>query len=205
MTTLAQISCRAAAGTPSPASTGVFILDAVSDILWANRAGERLLGNGRPFVLIERELRGADEPASRALRSAIASASESGSEAGAPPSLLWLPDGRSKLAVRLHAAANLNGLCEALPSARLALVAWNPWETPHLDGHVLRDLFRLTPREAELALALAFGSNPRQAAAELQISTETARTYLRRIFRKTGVSRRADLVRLVVSNCRPLP
>lgn len=202
MPTLAQISRRTTAGTPSPAAAGMFVVGAASEVLWTNRAAERLLDQGRPFMVMERELRGADEPTDHDLRAAISHAARC--DAGAPPSLLWLPNTDMKLAVRLHAASSLDGLRDALPNAYLALVAWNPWDTPQLDGQVLRELFRLTPREAELALALALGASPRQAAEELQVSVETARTYLRRIFRKTGVARQADLVRLVVSNCRPL-
>ena len=180
----------------------MFVLDEQSEVLWANPPAERRLEAGKPFVLADRTLRGVDEATHRELAEALQDGRRARPDE--QPPLRWIPHEDAQLAVRVHGAATLDGLTAALPSARIALVAWSPWETPQLDDRVLRELFRLTPREAELALALALGASPRQAATELRISTETARTYLRRIFRKTRVSRQADLVRLVVSNCRPL-
>jgi DNA-binding CsgD family transcriptional regulator len=58
----------------------------------------------------------------------------------------------------------------------------------------LRDVFRLTPAEARLANALADGATLAATAARQGISKETARTTLKRIFAKVGVSRQAELV-----------
>ena len=38
-----------------------------------------------------------------------------------------------------------------------------------------------------------------EAAEELGVTTETARTYLKQVFSKTGTGRQAELVRLVVT------
>jgi DNA-binding CsgD family transcriptional regulator len=60
---------------------------------------------------------------------------------------------------------------------------------------LLRALFDLTTGEARVALALADGRTIGEAAQELGISRETARTHLRSIFAKTGVSRQSGLMR----------
>ena len=57
--------------------------------------------------------------------------------------------------------------------------------------------FDLTPREAELALALAQGASLAQAARGLGIGEGTARQYLKRVFAKTGATRQAELVGLL--------
>ena len=63
---------------------------------------------------------------------------------------------------------------------------------------MLRDLFELTPTEAKVALSIAAGNDVPDAARELRISTNTVHTHLRRIFRKLGVGRQADLVRVLI-------
>jgi DNA-binding CsgD family transcriptional regulator len=65
------------------------------------------------------------------------------------------------------------------------------------DPTVLRDLLDLTLGEARLAALVGTGLTPRQAASELAISEETARTVLKRVFAKTGVSRQSELAGLM--------
>lgn len=63
---------------------------------------------------------------------------------------------------------------------------------------VLRLLFDLTPAEARLTRLLLEGSTMAEAAAAVGVSDHTARTQLRSVFAKTGVSRQAELVRLLL-------
>jgi DNA-binding CsgD family transcriptional regulator len=57
----------------------------------------------------------------------------------------------------------------------------------------------LTNAEARLASALSVGHSLESASALLGIRTATARTELKAVFHKTGVSRQQDLVRLLTS------
>lgn len=68
----------------------------------------------------------------------------------------------------------------------------------------LRELFRLSPTEAELALRLADGQTIAEAAVEIAITEQSARTYSKRIFAKTGTTRQADLVRLLLRSVATL-
>lgn len=63
----------------------------------------------------------------------------------------------------------------------------------------LRQLFELTRSEAELVALLAAGYGVREAAMQLGVTQETARTYVKRAFQKTGVRRQAELVRLALA------
>ncbi|MER8830271.1 helix-turn-helix transcriptional regulator [Mesorhizobium sp. M0938] len=63
--------------------------------------------------------------------------------------------------------------------------------------HILSGLFDLTPAEARLAVELASGRSVQEAAMEIGIAVKSARTYLERIFRKTGTSRQSQLVALL--------
>ncbi|WP_248798124.1 helix-turn-helix transcriptional regulator [Pseudomonas sp. MWU13-2105] len=64
---------------------------------------------------------------------------------------------------------------------------------------ILRQVFDFTPAEATLAMELANGLSLDEAAELLGIRRNTARTHLRAIFAKAGVSRQAELVRIVLN------
>lgn len=66
---------------------------------------------------------------------------------------------------------------------------------PSLD--LLSALFDLAPAEARLASALAAGKSLKVSAAEMKIEYNSARTYLARIFSKTGTSQQSELVALL--------
>ncbi|MEM6413656.1 MAG: helix-turn-helix transcriptional regulator [Pseudomonadota bacterium] len=83
-------------------------------------------------------------------------------------------------------------------SKRLALVAIvDPHHNKNADSETLRLLYGLTPKEAEIAVLIAAGQNTNQIAASLRNSVGTVRWHINNIFSKTGVSRQADLGRLV--------
>jgi DNA-binding CsgD family transcriptional regulator len=58
-------------------------------------------------------------------------------------------------------------------------------------------LFDLIPCEARVALALSRGMSITEAASDLGLTVESARTYSKRIYAKTGARGQADLVRFV--------
>lgn len=64
---------------------------------------------------------------------------------------------------------------------------------------ILMGLFDLTPAEVKLATALASGRSVQQAAIDAVITVSSARTYLDRIFRKTGTHQQSQLVALLKS------
>jgi DNA-binding CsgD family transcriptional regulator len=64
---------------------------------------------------------------------------------------------------------------------------------------ILVGLFDFTPSEVKIATALASGGTVQQAAAEAGIQLSSARTYLDRIFRKTGTHQQSQLVALLKS------
>jgi DNA-binding CsgD family transcriptional regulator len=63
----------------------------------------------------------------------------------------------------------------------------------------LRSHFGLTPAEARLALHLVAGETLRSAAVKLSMSYETARSYLKNIFRKTETCRQTELVLVILT------
>ncbi|HWU68823.1 MAG TPA: helix-turn-helix transcriptional regulator [Stenotrophobium sp.] len=65
---------------------------------------------------------------------------------------------------------------------------------------ITKQLFGLTQTESALATKLAEGLTLEEAAEQLGITKNTARTYLRFIFSKTGVSRQAMLIRKLLNS-----
>ncbi|MGH1569520.1 hypothetical protein ACRAWG_01170 [Methylobacterium sp. P31] len=61
----------------------------------------------------------------------------------------------------------------------------------------MRDAFKLTLGEARLAALVGAGAAPADAAAALGIADATARTVLKRVFEKIGVSRQSELAALL--------
>jgi DNA-binding CsgD family transcriptional regulator len=72
------------------------------------------------------------------------------------------------------------------------------------DMRVLCGLFDLTPAEARLAREVATGATMETAAANLGLSIETVRTYLKRVMAKTGTRRQAELA-VLLSGLTRLP
>jgi DNA-binding CsgD family transcriptional regulator len=67
------------------------------------------------------------------------------------------------------------------------------------DPALLAKLYRLTPAESRLSIALAGGETLANYSAGQGIAYNTARAQLRAIFDKTGTSRQAELVKLIMS------
>ena len=64
----------------------------------------------------------------------------------------------------------------------------------------LKQLFGLTGSEARLALAMSQGKTIAEAAAQLNLTVETARNYSKRIYAKTDTRGHADLVRILLAS-----
>jgi len=82
--------------------------------------------------------------------------------------------------------------------AAAAVLITDPEEGVALDSRALRELFGLTPAEIRLCIALVKGKSVEEYAHEAAISSNTARTHVKRIYSKTGVRRQSELVRLLL-------
>ena len=81
----------------------------------------------------------------------------------------------------------------------------DPDDDPPLTTAQIAQLLGLTKTEAALVHSLTMGLSLEQAAEIQSVTVSSARTYLKRIYSKTGTNRQSDLIRLVLSGgCRPL-
>jgi DNA-binding CsgD family transcriptional regulator len=81
--------------------------------------------------------------------------------------------------------------------ARVLLLLTNLRPRSDVDSGVLAQAFALTPAEAALLRLVGAGENLRNAADQLGITYETARSRLKLIFAKTDLHRQAELVALM--------
>jgi DNA-binding CsgD family transcriptional regulator len=95
----------------------------------------------------------------------------------------------------LVASAQRTGTMQAAPAV-IAYVHADNWSSADRCDQ-LGQLFDLAPSEARLALALSRGMSISEAAGELRLTVESARTYSKRIYAKTGARGQADLVRFI--------
>jgi DNA-binding CsgD family transcriptional regulator len=175
----------------------VFVLNDEGRVVFTNRPADHMLRAADTVALIEGKLycRCAGDQArlEHAIRSAIA-------PAALEPRGGWAPI-HSGPAQRTMAAfvAPITG-CEifiASLEVRALLIITDPAQTSFADEQALHELFGLTPAESRLASALSAGHSIESTAALLQITQATARSELKSVFRKTGLSRQQDLVRLL--------
>ncbi|MBR8134341.1 helix-turn-helix transcriptional regulator [Burkholderia cenocepacia] len=110
------------------------------------------------------------------------------------------PSGKPRLGVLIRAVP-LSEWSEDNPRRPACAIFIRDAERKSQASHeIVRKLFDLTPAETALALALVNGQTLEEAADELAISKNTARSHLRAIFSKTGVTRQATLVRLLLNS-----
>ncbi|MBP0631109.1 helix-turn-helix transcriptional regulator [Cupriavidus sp. AcVe19-1a] len=82
----------------------------------------------------------------------------------------------------------------------VAVFIRDPAGSPRNTHASLRKLFHLTPTEIELALLMVDGLTLDEAAVRLGVRKNTVRAHLRGIFAKTGATRQAVLVKMLLSS-----
>jgi DNA-binding CsgD family transcriptional regulator len=96
----------------------------------------------------------------------------------------------------LLVATSVRGNTDGLGPSIVAYVHADGWSSADRCEQ-LGQLFDLIPSEARLALALSRGMSIAEAAFDLGLTVESARTYSKRIYAKTGARGQADLVRFI--------
>jgi DNA-binding CsgD family transcriptional regulator len=184
------------------ARIGIVFFDESGSVVYINpRAAECLSGAG-PLTLAAGRLSASDAAAGARLLRLIHAAAATGRAAGSHSGgFVAFPAEPPRRRLFAHvfpfyspSASSTFGnrrVCAVAFLAREGDVAPPPAE-------FLCGVYRLTPAEARLALALAEGRTLDDIAARQNLSKETLRTQLKVVFSKTGARRQAELVRLVM-------
>jgi DNA-binding CsgD family transcriptional regulator len=179
-------------------ATAALIVDGSARLRFRNACAERLLTEGDGLGLSPAGLVAATPALTRDLRAAVTRAAglkvgSVGSLAAAIRVSLPRPSLRPALRITLTPAWRLDD--GASPGA-VALLVTEPDAPPPIDQEALADSFRLTRREAEVAILLAGGLDVAAIAAALDVGRGTVRFHLKHVFLKTGASSQAALVAL---------
>jgi DNA-binding CsgD family transcriptional regulator len=178
---------------------GLFMVDGMSRVLVMNREAERILTAADGLIATKDGLRTTRAQETKHLRclieGAVKTTSGNGIHHGGAMSVSR--NGRTPLRVLVSPSAPSGGPARGRSSAILFVTEMEQPRIP--DSTLLRQLFGFTPAEARLATALVAGKTLQEFAEEASVSLNTVRTHLKRLFSKAGVTRQAELVRLLTT------
>lgn len=167
-------------------------------LLWSNRSAQALFGPHSALQLKDGCLRARHSADTDALLEAMAGAARE-SQPG-PGRYLVLGAGAQAVHVAmrpLRMAAEAGGGGEP---AALLIAATPVHPHPGVSSAAIRDLFGLTQAEGRLVEGLVAGLTLDEYAQRRGVSAGTVRGQVKQVFAKTGVTRQAELVRLVLSS-----
>jgi DNA-binding CsgD family transcriptional regulator len=190
----------ASAETIADASrTPTFLLTESGELVHSNAAGTELVAAGGVLTTQEGELTPLSEPARKAFRALLRTAST-------PPRLGEKVASRALALPRTNGAAALQVVANPIPpdvrartGADVLVLVSDPDAPAGFPDAMLADLYRLTPAETEVANGLLMGFSLDEIAGLRRVSVGTVRGQLKSILSKTGAERQSELVRLLMS------
>lgn len=204
--TLGNTPVKAQENTVAPATGGdayashvfVIVLTPQGRVLDCDRRGERFLRSGQVLRLARGCLACADASRQARLAAALRDAAVAGRTTSVLLQAADCPERRFSVTLtplRCRLPAAVNG-APGDASDLLCLVA--PLDRQRIaTARQLMDLFGLSGAEARLARALCHGDSAESYASDQGLRLPTVRTQLSAVFKKTGTSRQAALVRLI--------
>lgn len=178
-------------------SCGIILLDADGRIVFENEAARRMFGSsrfpedGHPSV---------NAPQRKLIDEAIRAAG-CGLEAGIskPPFPILLTSAGANIALYFLPVGQAvpSAIRETFLESRVLILAIEHNPAQPADPLIVRALLGLSQGEARLASLIGSGKSPREAAVQLGITEESARTVLKRVFFKTSTSRQSELAALL--------
>ena len=108
------------------------------------------------------------------------------------------PPGMPRLVLHVHPVPPGHGVDGSGPVAALILIT-EPGSLPGVDPELVAASLDLTPAEARVAVMLSEGKAVRAISKALDCQENTVRFHVKQMHHKLGISRRGELVRLVLS------
>ncbi|MEP5568353.1 MAG: helix-turn-helix transcriptional regulator [Halioglobus sp.] len=194
------------AGAVSQLAVASIILDEQARVLSANPVAQAMLDQGDGLSLRGQRLHIEGRDIDKELQQAVASiirAQHQGEPSVVKAMRVPRSSGRSDLGLVVRPVP-VSQWSEGQSSPSAAVFVSDPDLHESASRQSLADLFDLTPAEANLAILLARGLSLAEVSETQNVSQHTARAQLKSIFAKTGVSRQAELVRLIIKSVASL-
>jgi DNA-binding CsgD family transcriptional regulator len=187
-------------------SAGMFLVDASGRIVHANASGHAMLAEGSLLRAVGGKLVPNDKGAEQALCEVYATAD--GGDAAVGVKGIAVPlmalDGEHNVAHVLPLTSSAHRRAGTSCTAVAAVfVQKAALDTPS-PQEVIGKLYKLTPTELRVLLAIVEVGGVPEVAETLGIADSTVKTHLHRLFEKTGARRQADLVKLMAGYPSPL-
>ncbi|HEU0196442.1 MAG TPA: helix-turn-helix transcriptional regulator [Nevskiaceae bacterium] len=191
-------------GTLNRLQLGVISIGADGTVIDVNEEAQRILGERDGLWLSGGAITVDNRSESHELKKMVQRAQTRATYNNEPQTAEALsitrPSGRSKIGILVHSVP-LGTWSESKARRTVALYLRDPEANPTASAQeTVRSLFGLTRMEAALALRLTEGLTLDEASEALNVRRNTARTHLRSIFSKTGVTRQTMLVRLLLNS-----
>jgi DNA-binding CsgD family transcriptional regulator len=183
---------------------GTIVTDSVGRVKLANAAAERIVRSADGLSIDRtRTIRASRIDETDKMHRLIRDAAYcSGARGGVMP--LSRPSGRRPLSVfAAPSRSESRAILDDGPYALLFIV--DPESSPDITVTRLMVLLGITPMQAAVAVQILRGGGLEAAAARLGIARTTARTHLKSVFERIGVSRQSELVRYVHESQAGLP
>lgn len=180
---------------------GIILVDARSGVVFANFVADKVLREGAPVGTSRAPASTGSIYNGIGLDMAISRAVGRGGPRESSTAVTELGTNRRPLPVTVLPLVGACGRFGALaPKAAAAIVFRDPDTRCRLEIDHLRQMWRLTVAEANLALDLLSGVQPLEHARRRGITENTLRTHLRNVKSKLGVSKISDLIALLAAH-----
>jgi DNA-binding CsgD family transcriptional regulator len=179
-------------------SVGIVLLDQSAKVVFANAAALSLSADGGPLLVNSGVSSRSCADARRLgdlIRAAIAGS-------GARTMSLSSPDTGRPLLVLVSPVRGVEVDRTEIRNLRTTaamLLVCDPDREANVPAGWMMDAYGLTLAEARAALATGSGVSIAETAQQLDVSANTVKTHLRRVYEKTGARRQADLSRLIAT------
>ena len=187
-------------------SAGMILVDANGRIVHTNNAGNAILDAGDFLRSVCGRLVASDLAINAALREILVAANAGDAALGVKGIALPLTahDGERYVAHVLPLTSGARREAGLAYNAVAALFIRKASLEPFSPPEVIGEMYKLTPSELRVLLAIVDIGGVPEVAAALGVAVTTVKTHLSRLFEKTGVARQADLVKLVAGFSTPL-
>jgi len=187
-------------------SAGMILVDANGRIVHTNNAAIAILDAGDFLRSVCGRLVASDLAINAALREILVAANAGDAALGVKGIALPLTahDGERYVAHVLPLTSGARREAGLAYNAVAALFIRKASLEPFSPPEVIGEMYKLTPTELRVLLAIVDIGGVPEVAAALGVAVTTVKTHLSRLFEKTGVARQADLVKLVAGFSTPL-
>jgi DNA-binding CsgD family transcriptional regulator len=180
-------------------TVGVILLDRAARIIFANAVARSLNNGTGPLQLRNAKLATFSPSHSRRLDNLVQAALR-----GTPTGTMSIPrpgDGQflTILVSSVRGRDVERFAISNLPDAAAMVFIFDPANKNGIPVAWIMDAYGLTLAEAKVAVAASTNTTIAETASSLNLSPNTVKTHLRRVFAKTGINRQIELARLLTS------